>query len=101
MNAQTDLDFRFSHMIQCSFFLRCASDAFTISKFRFCYLSHVTYFLKDLASIIHKWGICVIQNNEKDCMDFLRFPFYCSDKKQDRLRECSKKQGIYIGKLGA
>ena len=30
-----------------------------------------------------------------------RFPFRYSDKNQDRLRECSKKQSIYIGKLDA
>ena len=27
------------------------------------------------------------------------FPFCCFDKSQDRLRECSMKQGIYIDKL--
>ena len=28
-----------------------------------------------------------------------RFPLFCSDKNQDRLREGNKKQCIYIGKL--
>ena len=30
-----------------------------------------------------------------------RFPFCYSGKNKDRLRECNKKQGTYIGKLDA
>ena len=54
----------------------------------------------------------ITEENEKDCslysekdpfksVSCCRFQFHYSDKKVDRLRECSKKQSIYIGKLDA
>ena len=54
--------------------------------FFFCFLFFVIFFLLKGPVQIGK---------------LLSFSISCFDKKQDRLRECSKKQGIYIDQLDA